>query len=116
MRELDNDFSTLREIEAVVIGIFRVVLNRPQLGLDENLFELDMASSQAMQLTSRINQTFDREVSRAAIYEHPTARTMAAWLNTNANDQAESANPLLPGDSESVAADPLFPAGIERNR
>ena len=116
MERLDNDFSTLHEIEAVVIGLFRVVLNRPQLGLDENVFELGMASLQAQQLTSRINQTFDREVSRAAIYKHPSARTMAAWLNTNANDQAENVNTLLRGESESMAPDPLFPAGIERDR
>ena len=108
MQDLDNDFSTLREIEAVVIGLFRVVLNRPQLGLDENLFELGMASLQAIQLTSRINQTFDREVSPAAIYKHPTARTMAAWLNTNANDEAENANSLLREESKSMAAGSSF--------
>jgi len=106
MADLDNDFSTLHEIEAVVIGLFRVILNRPQLGLDENLFELGMASLQAIQLTSRINQTFDREVPRAAIYKYPTARTMAAWLNTSANDEAESADNRLQGENESVAPDP----------
>jgi hypothetical protein len=116
MEDLDKDFSTLHEIEAVVIGLFRVVLNRPQLGLDENVFELGMASLQATQLTSRINQTFDREVSRAVIYKHPSARTMAAWLNTNPNDQAGNASHLLREERESTAPAPLCPAAIERDR
>ena len=110
MQDSDNDFSTLPEIEAVVIGLFRVVLNRPQLGLDDNLFEVGMASLQAIELTSRINKTFDREVSPVAIYKHPTARTMAAWLNTNANDKAQNSNSLLREESKSIALDPLFPA------
>lgn len=115
MEHPDNDVSTLHEIETVVIGLFRVVLNRPQLGLDENVFELGMASLQALQLTSRINQTFDRQVSRAAIFKHPSARTMAAWLNTNPTDHAENPNNLLQADSESIAPDPLFP-GRHRTR
>lgn len=87
MEDLERDFSTLPEIEAVVIGIFRVVLNRPQLDLDDNVFELSVASLQATQLTSRINQTFDREISPEAICKNPTARRMAAWLHTNATHE-----------------------------
>ncbi len=116
MEDLDSNFSTLHEIEAVVIGLFRVVLNRPQLGLDENVFELGMTSLQAIHLISRINQTFDRDISRAAIYKHPSARTMAAWLNANPNYPGDTATNLLQRESESVGPDPLFPAGIERDR
>ena len=115
MEDLQNDFFTLHEIEAVVIGLFRVVLNRPQLGLDDNFFEVGMASLQAIELTSRINKTFDREVSPVAIYKHPTARTMAAWLNTNADGKADNANSLLQGESNSMAPGPLFSRGIERD-
>jgi acyl carrier protein len=91
MEYLEDDFSNLHEIEAVVIGLFRAVLNRPQLGLDESLFDLGMGSLQAAQLTSRINQTFDREVPCEAICTHPTPRTMSAWLITNGKDNAETA-------------------------
>lgn len=116
MQDSDNDFSTLPEVEAVVIGLFRVVLNRPQLGLDDNLIEVGMASLQAIELTSRINKTFDRDVSPVAIYKHPTGRTMAAWLNTNAHDEAQNPNSLLREEWKSIAPDILFPSGIERNR
>jgi acyl carrier protein len=105
MEDVNNHCSTLREIEAIVVGLFKVVLNRPQLGLDDNLFELGMASLQATQLTSRINQTFDREVSRAAIYEHPTARTMAAWLTNSNDDRAKNPNNLQPRDGGHMAPD-----------
>lgn len=92
MEELDNDFFTLREIEAVFLGLFKVVLNRPQLGLDDSLFELGMVSLQATELISRINQTFDREVPRVTLCEHPTARTMAAWLTSSAHHQSATPN------------------------
>ena len=91
MDVLNNDSSSLHEIEAVVIGLFRVVLDRPQLGLDESLFDLGAAPPQAMELVSRINQTFDRDLSDAAIYEHPTARSMAVCLHTTAVHQPHSA-------------------------
>jgi acyl carrier protein len=79
----------LHGTEAIVAGLFKVVLNRPELDLDENLFALGIGSLQAIELITRINHTFDRHLPRAALYEHPTARTMAALLQRTANESAE---------------------------
>ncbi len=100
MEDLNNDFSPLHEIEAVVIGLFRVVLDSPQLGPDESLFELGATPLQAIELVSRINQTFGRELLDAAIYEHPTARAMAVYLRATANHSPHSATRFSGADTQ----------------
>ncbi len=82
--------SGLHGTEAIVVGLFRVILDRPQMDVDDNLFELGIASLQVVELVSRISQTFDRQVSSAAIHEHPTASAMAAWLQNSAGSAIEN--------------------------
>jgi acyl carrier protein len=83
--------SSLHGTEAIVAGLFKVVLNRPELDLDENLFSLGVGSLQAVELITRINHTFDRHLPKATLFEHPTARTMAALLQNTANATADAA-------------------------
>jgi acyl carrier protein len=81
---------SLHGTEAIVAGLFKVVLNRPELDLDENLFTLGVGSLQAVELITRINHTFDRHLSKAALFEHPTARKMAALLQRAANETVDA--------------------------
>jgi hypothetical protein len=83
--------SRLQGTEAIVAGLFKVALECPQLSLDENLIELGMTSLQLTVLITHINRTFDRQLLSSSIYEHPTARSMAAWLQMSTNPTATSA-------------------------
>jgi aryl carrier-like protein len=86
--------SGLRGTEAIVTGLFKVVLNRQDLGVDDNLFAHGLTSLQVVELVSRINHTFDTRVSDATICGHPTARAMAAWLQNTANISTETSSDL----------------------
>jgi len=83
------DYCRLHGTEAIVAGLFKVVLKRPELDLDEDLFTLGVGSLQAIELIARINHTFDRHLSKAELFEHPTARAMAALLQEMANETAD---------------------------
>jgi mycobactin peptide synthetase MbtE len=82
--------SGLHGTKAIVVGLFRVILDRPQMDIEDNLFELGIASQQVIELVSRISLTFDRHVSIATVYEHPTASAMAAWLQSSAGGPIEN--------------------------
>lgn len=77
--------SNLHGTLAIVVALFRVVLNRPRLEPDDNLLDLGIQSCEAAELIWRINRTFDRHLSSATILEHPTALAMAEWLDAPAN-------------------------------
>jgi acyl carrier protein len=74
-------FSSLGGTEAIVAGLWKVVLDLPHLELDDNLFEIGVPSLRALELLSRINQTFERELPEATIFDYPTVRAMARLLH-----------------------------------
>lgn len=88
----DRHFAScsLNGTEAIVAGLFKVVLNRPELHLDENLFALGINSLQAIELIARLNHTFDRRLSKAELFEHPTARAMAALLQMASSETGDA--------------------------
>jgi aryl carrier-like protein len=96
--------SSLRGTEAIVTGLFKVVLNRQELGVDDNLFAHGLTSLQVVELVSRINHTFDTHMSDTTICEHPTARAMAAWLQNAANISTKTSPDLCA--SEEPAREP----------
>jgi aryl carrier-like protein len=94
--------SRLRGTEAIVVGLFKVVLECPHLSLDENLIEIGITPVQVMALITHINRTFDKQLPDSAIYEHPTARSMAAWLQMTSNPTPASVTvlPQVHGEPE----------------
>ncbi len=99
----------LQGTEAIVAGLFKVALECPQLGLDENLIEIGATPLQVIALITHINRTFDRQLSNAAVYEHPTARSMAAWLQMTTNPTPASAKVFSQANSEPEP--PVTPSG-----
>jgi hypothetical protein len=59
-------------MEELVAGIWREVLGRKQIGLQENFFEIGGHSLLATQVISRVRQVSRRELPLKALFEAPT--------------------------------------------
>jgi len=85
-------------VERRVSAIIRNLLNRDQVGLDENFFFLGGHSLLAAQLIARISDAFGVELPLRSIFDSPTARQLAeqiegqivAKVTAMSDDQAKS--------------------------
>jgi hypothetical protein len=82
--------SSLRGTEAIVAGLCKVALDRQSLRVDDNLFTEGMTKPQIVELVLSINRTFDTRVSDVTIFEHPTVRAIASWLQNAGNTSTET--------------------------
>lgn len=64
----------------VLTSIWRRVLQQPQIGIDDNFFDLGGDSSLALRLFDEIMQTCGRQLSPVMIYQAPTIRALALLL------------------------------------
>jgi len=68
------------ETERVLAGIVQEVLGRERVGADENFFDLGGNSLLLVQVHSRIEEAFGREVAVVELFNHPTVRDLARFL------------------------------------
>ncbi len=66
--------------ESRLQAIWREVLQRPDLSVEDDFFALGGHSLLAVRLVSRIRDAFAREVPLASIFEYPTVRQLATVL------------------------------------
>ena len=66
--------------ESLVADLFAEVLGVGQVGVDDGFFDLGGNSLQAMQLLSRLRDTFDVEADLIDIFQAPTTATLAATV------------------------------------
>ncbi len=65
------------DCEHQLAQIWSSVLERPDIGIDDNFFDLGGHSVLAMRLVSEIDRTFNRRVPVATLFEAPTIAQMA---------------------------------------
>jgi thioesterase domain-containing protein/acyl carrier protein len=65
------------EVESQLCEIWQELLKLEQVGIDDNFFELGGHSMLSIQLTSKINQQFDVNLSVREIFENPDIETFA---------------------------------------
>jgi amino acid adenylation domain-containing protein len=90
-------------LEMQLVRIWEQALNRQPLGVRDNFFDLGGHSLLAVKLIDSIKAAFDRKLSVAALFRHPTIEDLAAMLR----QQAGAESPLVeirPGGAKS----PLF--------
>jgi amino acid adenylation domain-containing protein len=75
-------------IEATVLDVWRTVLGRENIGVDDNLFDAGGTSLTAVQIVSRLRVALGLELPTLALFERPTVRGVAALLAAHGGDGA----------------------------
>lgn len=79
-------------VEEKLTGIWRGLLSQPEIGIDDNFFEIGGHSLLAMQLMARVQKEFGTELSLRNIFEAPTIAELAAILERK--QAAAQENPI----------------------
>jgi len=66
--------------EEILADIWREVLSVKAVGIDDNFFQLGGHSLKAIQMVSRIRQTFELEVTVRHLFNHPTVAELVSVL------------------------------------
>ncbi len=82
--------------EELLAGIWRELLGREAIGIEDDFFSLGGHSLLATQLASRIRETFGVEVSLRALFQAPILADMAASIPRQGEE--DGAPPIVPVD------------------
>jgi hypothetical protein len=77
------------QIEAQVAEVWRMVLNVPRVGRNENFFALGGHSILAVRVLSVLEQMFPRGWSVQTLFENPTVRSLAKAIESGDNGAAQ---------------------------
>ena len=84
------------EVEGAIAAIWRRVLRIPELGIDDNFFDLGGHSLLMVQAHREIQEHFQTTIPLIKLLEHPTVRALAAYIRGTAQNDS-------PGDLEDRA-------------
>ena len=76
---------TAAATDLTILAIFREVLGRPELGLDDDFFAAGAQSLQAIAVVRRLRET-GLEVQISDLYRHPSAAALAVILSATAGN------------------------------
>jgi long-subunit acyl-CoA synthetase (AMP-forming) len=68
------------EVEEAVAGVWREVLERERIGVEENFFQIGGHSLAAIRIASRLRSLFGFGIPMSTIFEQATIRRLAGWL------------------------------------
>jgi NAD(P)-dependent dehydrogenase (short-subunit alcohol dehydrogenase family)/acyl carrier protein len=78
------------EVEETIAGIWRRILGIEQIGVDDNFFDLGGDSLIALQLSSRLRDSFHVEPSLGGIFDSPTVAGLATLVAQSAAESIDS--------------------------
>ncbi|GHD52909.1 hypothetical protein GCM10017083_28870 [Thalassobaculum fulvum] len=102
-------FDTVRRVVAEALGYAA-----DALPTDRGFFDLGLDSLMTVRLRARLEEALGRPVSTAALFAHPTAEALAAWLAPDAAPPAPASAPAT-ATSHAVAVIGIgcrFPGGV----
>jgi hypothetical protein len=82
------------DLEAAVVAIWREVLHRPEVGVQDRFFDLGGNSLLLLQVKTRLQAVLHREIPVVALFQYPTAAGLARYLS----GQPESTSSLAAVD------------------
>ena len=94
---LQNTYMAPRhELERILVGILQENLGIAQIGIHDNFFELGGDSLLAIQIVSRLSQTFQVRLNQSQLIETPTVAKLASILQqTRTFSRKKSTLPLV---------------------
>ncbi len=75
------------DVEQRIAGIWRHVLEKDRVGVEDNFFDLGGHSLLMAQVYSQLQEAFDREFSMIDLFRHPTVRSLAQFLEKVSPDE-----------------------------
>ncbi|MFF1779374.1 condensation domain-containing protein [Streptomyces virginiae] len=87
--------ATPGHLEEVLRSLFAEVLDLPEVGPDEDFFDLDGDSLSAMRLIGRVRAELGLELNIRTLFAGPTVRALASALAEAGNDSGAPALPVL---------------------
>lgn len=98
-----HEDAPMTALERMVLEVYREVLGKHALGLEEDFFELGGQSLQTIQVATRLSLRLGREVAGALLFQRPTVRLLAAALSADSTaptvDRAAEVDALLLADT-----------------
>lgn len=92
-----------------VAQVWREVLGRPAVGLDDNFFDLGGNSLSLIRVSTRLGKELGRDLDLNDLFAHPTVRSLARHLDPASAQAAEAAS--APRALAPVPAAPASPTG-----
>ena len=99
------------EIELALVQIWKEVIKRPSIGIDDNFFQHGGNSLMAIELIARINDHFGANLGIGVLFESNTIKTLAQLLRDNEFALANSPIVLLKKGNSDVNVFLVHPAG-----
>ncbi|ASW54298.1 condensation domain-containing protein [Plantactinospora sp. KBS50] len=87
--------------EEAILTIWREVLERPDIGVLDDFFDLDGNSMHAIKVISRIREAYGVSIRAIDFFESPTVAALAAFVAANAPSERAVVRPRRP-DAEPV--------------
>jgi acyl carrier protein len=69
------------DLEKTIADILKEVLNRQQVGIHDNFFEIGGHSLNLVQVSSRLKEVLDREVPIVTMFQYPTVSALSGHLS-----------------------------------
>ena len=104
------------EMEALVLAIFRTFFEDETLGLDDNFFDWGGHSLLAMQIVNALNVRLGLTLTVRALFTHPEARTLAAYVRSLDAVHAPEARTTAAIPALPARADGLYPLSHAQQR
>lgn len=95
-------------LEKTLAQVWRRVLGMPDIGLDDDFFDLGGDSLLAVQLFNLINKTLGKQLPLATIVQHRTIRELAQLIGGEEAQGAKTWSSLVPIQSGKSGKLPLF--------
>jgi amino acid adenylation domain-containing protein/non-ribosomal peptide synthase protein (TIGR01720 family) len=89
--------------EAAIVAIWRDVLERERVGVDENFFDIGGHSLKAMQVVSRIRRDLGVRLTIRDFFAHPTVAAQAALVAPGLAAAGEDIAPAPPQETYAVS-------------
>ncbi|WP_298427802.1 non-ribosomal peptide synthetase [uncultured Kordia sp.] len=94
--ETKEYIAATNEIEAKLVAILEEMLTISPIGITDNFFELGGNSLSALQLRSKITQTFNTKIDLRGFFNVPTIQYISAEIELAENDTTHKAFSIIP--------------------